>query len=185
MAFLRHTHLFGHEASAPVRAVGWHGFQSLANDASICWSVILRGAPTGGSSSKPSIPNSRNRSRHFPTVAPVMCSFRATSELLIPCPQLSTIRARIAMACDDFGLRAIMLNFSRSASTISSDFLGRPVACPSMRPKPELCSYFSLGTLGFAGIMLPPPRSPICSRTNARLYRYPMVMGQVILFSGH
>jgi len=63
-------------------------------------------------------------------IAPVICGFRATSELFIPSPQLTTIRARIAVACADFGRRAIMLTFSRSASTISRGFLGRPVRIP-------------------------------------------------------
>lgn len=127
---LRQTHLFSHQPRAPVRAPLWHGLQSLGNDLLNLKVGDFTCAPPRGSSSKPSIPNSRNRSRHFPTVAPVMCKFRATSELLIPSPQLSTIRARIAIACDDFGRRAIMLNFSRSASTISSGFLGRPVRMP-------------------------------------------------------
>ncbi len=102
----------------------------LVTTSSTCESVIWRGAPTRGSSSKPSNPDLRNRSRHFPTVAPVMCNLRATSELLIPAPQPSTMRARIAMACDDFGRRAIMFNFSRSSAAISSGFLGRPVRIP-------------------------------------------------------
>ena len=45
----------------------------------------------------------------------------------MPSSQLSTIRARIAMACADFGRRAMRLNFSRSTSAISRGFLGRPV----------------------------------------------------------
>ena len=32
MAFCDQTRLFGHEASAPVRAVGWHRFQCLGDD---------------------------------------------------------------------------------------------------------------------------------------------------------
>jgi hypothetical protein len=59
-----------------------------------------------------------------------MCNFRATSALHIPCPQFSTIRARKAMDCADFGRREIMLNFSRSASMISRGFFGRPVRIP-------------------------------------------------------
>ena len=43
---------------------------------SICRSVILRGTPTRGSSSKPSSPNFPKRSRHLPTVAPETCNFR-------------------------------------------------------------------------------------------------------------
>ncbi len=82
-----------------------------------------------------SVPTPQKPSRHLPTVAPVRCNFRATSELLIPCPQLSTIRARIAMACADFGRRAIMINFSRSSTAISRGFLGRPVRIPKHAPR--------------------------------------------------
>jgi hypothetical protein len=71
----------------------------------------------------------------LPTVAPVTCIFRATSELFIPCSQPSTIRARIAMACADFGRRAIMFNFSRSSAAISSGCLGRPVRIPKYAAK--------------------------------------------------
>jgi len=39
------------------------------------------------------------------------------------------------MACADFGRRAIMLNFSRSAATISRGFLGRPVRLPKYAAK--------------------------------------------------
>jgi hypothetical protein len=35
---------------APVRTVGWHRLQRLRDDLFICSSVILRGAPTRGSS---------------------------------------------------------------------------------------------------------------------------------------
>ena len=48
----------------------------LVTTSSICRSVIFLRAPTRGSSKRPSRPSLRNRSRHLPTVAPVMCSLR-------------------------------------------------------------------------------------------------------------
>src|SRR5262249_55280884 len=63
---------------------------------STCASVMDRGAPGRGPSSKPSRRFMRNRSRHLQTVAPVMRSRLATSPLLSPSLQPSTMRARIA-----------------------------------------------------------------------------------------
>ena len=139
---LRQAYLLRHETGAPMRAVGWHGFECFGDDTLNLLIGDLAGSATRGSSSKPSNPNSLNRSRHFPTVAPVICSFRATSALFMPSPQLSTIRARMAIACADLGRRAIMLNFSRSASTISRGFLGRPVRIPQYEAKAVFIQRF-------------------------------------------
>jgi hypothetical protein len=71
------------EASAPKRAVGWHRFQRLRND--------LFNLPVGDLARRAdprliqqASPNFLNRSRHFPTIAPVIRNFRTTSELPIP-----------------------------------------------------------------------------------------------------
>src|SRR2546423_11545550 len=45
------------------------------------------------------------------------------------------------MACADFGRRAIILNFSRSASTISRGFLGRPVRMPKYGAASQMYPY--------------------------------------------
>jgi hypothetical protein len=95
----------GHSASGPLlrpqaRAasgcVGCHRFQCLVMTSSI----LLMGNLARCADPrliKPSSPNSLNRSRHLRTVGarPPNCS--------PPCPQLSTIRAGIAMACADLG----------------------------------------------------------------------------------
>ena len=62
-------------------------------------------------------------------------SAAAYPRMFMPSPQLSTIRAFMAIACADLGRRAIMLNLSRSASTISRGFLGRPVRIPKYEAK--------------------------------------------------
>jgi hypothetical protein len=87
---------------------------------STCASVIDRGAPGRGSSSNPSRRSTRNRSRHLHTVAPVIRSRFATSPLLSPSLQPSTIRARMAIACADFGRRASIDNFSFSSGVTLS-----------------------------------------------------------------
>ena len=63
------------------------------------------------SSSEPSSRFTRKRSRHLQTVAPVIRSFFATSPLLKPSSQPSTIRARIAVARPDFRRRANIVSF--------------------------------------------------------------------------
>ena len=97
---------------------------------STCASVIDRGAPGRGSSSNPSRRSTRNRSRHLHTVAPVMRSRLATSLLLSPSLQPSTMRARIAIACEVFGRRASMDSFSFSSGVTLSGLVGRPMAIP-------------------------------------------------------
>src|SRR5205814_177025 len=72
----------------------------------------------------------RNVIREIGQIAPVICSLRSILEALIPSPQLSTIRVRNAMACADFGRRAIMPSLSCSSVVISRGFLGRPVRIP-------------------------------------------------------
>jgi hypothetical protein len=139
---LRQACLLCHETSAPMRAVGRHRFQCLRDHvlslliADLAW----RTNPRLIQQSKP---DSLNRSRHFPNVAPVMCSVCATSELLIPSPQLSTIRARSAVACADFGRRVIHDQFRPIRSNDFQRFLGTTRAhTQRMRPKSCLFNVF-------------------------------------------
>jgi hypothetical protein len=44
------------------------------------------------------------------------------------------MRARIAMACDVFGRRASIANFSFSSAVTLSGLVGRPVAIPKYAP---------------------------------------------------
>jgi hypothetical protein len=61
-------------------------------------SVIVRGAPGRGSSSKPSSRVARKRARHFPTVCFVSRNRRASAVCVSPAAQPSTMRARCASA---------------------------------------------------------------------------------------
>ncbi|MDT4934320.1 MAG: hypothetical protein QOK11_2212 [Pseudonocardiales bacterium] len=74
--------------------------------ASICSSLIRRGPPGRGSSSRPSRRWSTNRRRHLLTVAGTTPSFAATCLLSSPCAQASTILDRNARNCADFARRA-------------------------------------------------------------------------------
>jgi hypothetical protein len=100
----------------------------LVTTSSTWASVTDLGVPGRGSSNRPSSLFTRNRSRHLQTVAPVMWSFFATTPLLNPSSQPSTIRARIANAWADFGRRANIVSFSFSSWITSSGFVGRPMA---------------------------------------------------------
>jgi len=91
-------------------------------------SVISRGAPGRGSSARPSNRAVRNRSRHLPTVAPVILNSRATAWLERPSAQHSTMRDRKAKRWAVFGRRAHCSNFTCSSLVKPSSFLGRPVA---------------------------------------------------------
>ena len=106
-------------------------------------SVMVRGAPTRGSSNSPSSRNCRNRSRHLPTVGLVIRNFAATAELLRPSAQARTIRARSAIACDDLGRSAIIRNFSCSSSLISNGFFGRPLRIAEYAPIPLFMQLIS------------------------------------------
>ena len=83
-------------------------------------SLKRRGVPGRGSSSSPSRRRRTKRFRHLPTVAPVTCTWRATSVLLRPAAQSSTMRARKASACAVFGRRVHSNNRCRSAGTESA-----------------------------------------------------------------
>ena len=144
----------GHESRAPVRAVGGHRFQCLRNDVfNLLIGNLARSAHRGSSNKPPP-----KCSRPLPPLADRRAGnvqFRATSVLLTPWPQLSTIRARMAMACADFGRRAIILNFCRFAATISRGFLGRPVRIPKYPA--SISTYatdFSLMTLAICVVLL-------------------------------
>jgi hypothetical protein len=68
----------------------------LTTTASTCSSVIRRGAPLRGSSSNALTPPTTKRERHFPTVALVSRSSRATWLLEQPSLHRKTISARTA-----------------------------------------------------------------------------------------
>ncbi len=78
-------------------------------------SVILRGTPGRGSSSKPSRRRARNRPRHLPTVCFVTCTSRAIAVAVSPAAHRSTSRARKASACAVVGRRAQRSSVSRSS----------------------------------------------------------------------
>jgi len=115
----------------------------LVITSSTCASLIDRGAPGRGSSSKPSSRLTRKRSRHLQTVAPVMCNFLAVAPLLNPSAHASTIRARMAIACADFGRRASMVNFSFSSGVTLSGLVGRPRAIPKYASAGSLIQLIS------------------------------------------
>ncbi len=75
----------------------------------------------------PSRRNATNRDRHLPTVGCDTPTLPATSLLLSPSTQPSTIRDRNANACDDFRRRAHRTNCSRSWEVNSNSTFGRPV----------------------------------------------------------
>jgi hypothetical protein len=110
-----------------MRGVFGHGSSVAVTTASTCLSVIDRGAPGRGSSKSPSSRLVRNLSRHLHTVAAVIFSRFATASLDSPAPHPNTIRARMAIACVDFGRAASISNFSFSSAVMFSGFVGRPV----------------------------------------------------------
>jgi hypothetical protein len=69
-------------------------------------SLIVRGRPGRGSSSRPSSRYSTNRFRHFRTVPRLSPSRAATSMFVPPFAASSTIRDRLASACALVGRRA-------------------------------------------------------------------------------
>ena len=93
---------------------------------STCASVIERGAPGRGSSTSPSSRSATNRDRHLPTVGRDTRSAAATSVLLAPAAQPSTIRERSARRWELFGRRAQRASVSRSSSVTTNSAVGRP-----------------------------------------------------------
>jgi hypothetical protein len=83
---------------------------------STCSSVTVRGRPGRGSSPSPSSRDSRNRDRHFDTVALDLPRPVATSLTVPPAAQASTIRDRSASACAVFRRRAHPSRTCRSSS---------------------------------------------------------------------
>src|SRR5215212_1116862 len=94
--------------------------------ASTCSSVMLRGPPGRGSSTKPSSRRSINRRRHTPTVCGQTPTSAATCLLGLPAAQPNTIRHRCANACDDVGRRAQRSNVCRSSSVNTNAAFGLP-----------------------------------------------------------
>ena len=67
----------------------------------------------------------------------------ATSPLLSPLAQPSTMRARIARACPVFGRPAIMVSFSFSSGVTLSGLVGRPMAIRKYVPAREIIQHIS------------------------------------------
>ena len=95
---------------------------------STCSSPMLRGAPGRGSSTNPSSRSVTNRERHLPTVGRETRSSAATSVLLAPAAQASTIRERSANRWELFGRRAQRASVSPSSSVTTNSAFGRPLA---------------------------------------------------------
>jgi len=70
-----------------------------------------------------------NRDRHFPTMSRDTPSCAATAVFGAPSAHASTIRDRIANACDDFARRVHRNNVSRSSSVSTNN----PCAFPGIR----------------------------------------------------
>jgi len=99
-----------------------------ASTRSTAASLRRRGVPGRGSSSSPSRRRRTKRCRHLPTVASATCTRRATSVLLRPAAQSSTMRARKGKACAVLGRRVHSNNRCRSAGARVRGESGRPRA---------------------------------------------------------
>src|SRR6476469_5880201 len=95
---------------------------------STCSSVIVRGPPGRGSSTKPSSRRSTNRRRQTPTVCGQTPTSAATCLLGLPAAQPNTIRHRCANACDDDGRRAHRSNVWHSSSVNTNSAFGLPLS---------------------------------------------------------
>src|ERR1035437_1617691 len=95
--------------------------------ASTCSSVMRRGVPGRGSSSRPSTRSSMNRCRHLPTVPGATRRRRATAVFVTPSAQASTMRARRATKLAVRLRCASDCNCCRSSSVTLTVALGRPV----------------------------------------------------------
>jgi hypothetical protein len=94
--------------------------------ASTSASLIERGAPGRGSSTRPSRRRARNRLRHLTTVAWFTPTRSATALFDIPSAANNTIRARWAIDCGDLGRRDHPTSASRSALVTLNGCRGRP-----------------------------------------------------------
>src|SRR5215813_6012479 len=117
-----------HRPGTPVRGVARLASSVSVTICSTCPSLMWRGAPGRGSSSKPSRRAARNRLRHLPTVCLVSRSSCATRVLVCPRAHANTTRARCANACAVVGRRAQRSNMSRSSSVSVNIGMGRPMA---------------------------------------------------------
>ena len=98
----------------------------LTMTASTTSSLMRRGAPLRGSSSRPATPSATNRERHLPTVALVRRSSRATWLFEQPLLQRSTISARTAKPCAVLRRVVQRSNVARSSGVIVNSTSGRP-----------------------------------------------------------
>jgi hypothetical protein len=118
----------------------------LTTTTSTSSSVTVRGDPGRGSSTSPSSRLATNRLRHLPTVASATPRRAATSRLVGPSAQASTIFDRNARDWGLFGRRAHRSSVSCSSSVSTSGFFGRPslgmctsmVTCQNAPPKSEI-----------------------------------------------
>jgi len=109
------------QRAAMARVLQWVAARGFASSVSVTtcstWaSLMRRGAPGRGSSSKPSRRAVRNRLRHLPTVCLVSRNSRATRVFVRPLAHVKTTRARWASACAVVGRRAQRSKVSRSSS---------------------------------------------------------------------
>ena len=108
-----------------VSAPGPRSSSVLVITSSTCSSVIFRGAPSRGSSLKPSSRDIWNRPRHLRTVSRETFSSAATAVIGAPSAQASTIRDRRASACDVLRRRAHPSRTCRSSAlSISGSSFG-------------------------------------------------------------
>jgi hypothetical protein len=101
-------------------------------------SVICRGAPGRGSSSRPSKWCAINLARHFPTVGPVTRNAAATSPFFLPSAQAKISRARKANAWAVFLLRDHRSKVSRSSSLRWRGGIGRPIVMVVLLSPPTI-----------------------------------------------
>jgi hypothetical protein len=94
--------------------------------ARIAASSTVFGRPERGSSSRPAIPDSANRSRHLITVGRDSPSWPATAVVPAPAAEANTIRARSTCPADTVEERVHDSRISRSASVISTVDDGMP-----------------------------------------------------------
>jgi hypothetical protein len=105
----------------------WGLFVSVLSTTRSTWSsVTVRGAPGRGSSANPSKRRATKRERHLDTVAWFTPRRSATSVLVSPLAQASTIFERSARDCWIVDLRTHRSSVARSSLLNTSSAFGRP-----------------------------------------------------------
>src|SRR5271169_379753 len=159
-------------SAAMERVDQWVALEGLdssvsASTRSMFSSPSLREVPGRGSSSRPSMPFSRNRRRHLPTVCSVAGRCCAMAVLLIPSAAHKTIRARMARAWAVFRRRLHEISCLRCPSASDSGAIGRPLGIgvpPTLSdalPFLIYANYFRDRTLGADCLILRPLMVPL------------------------